>query len=281
MAKTQYPTNGRPLADVPEIFQLNYDKLGKDAFKLMNERFSGHKLVVLDDSELVRGQPIGHSNSYRRFALGPIVGELVPDAQLITPAFSEIALINGRIPDAKSTYEDLALVVYSLNGPNSELAKHLVAQAKERGLETKEFPIVFYGLKTAIDDKFPNGLRFDLGDSAVAYHAPILSKGTANFDANDPELVRSGLPSELGKGDRTLYTGQNSLRRLVRVGDLSVGAGIDNLPYSVKAGRVSFVKRGAAPQNLESAISGLEAEKRRQIDAVEARFGKALEILKG
>ena len=62
----------------------------------MNERFDGYIFFVLDISGLKEGEPIGYSNSYRRFALGPIVRELYgKDAdgktlQLLTPALSVI-----------------------------------------------------------------------------------------------------------------------------------------------------------------------------------------------
>ena len=55
----------------------------------------------------------------------------------------------------------------------------LVEQAG--GMEKVNFPMVIYGLKTVKDDSFPGGLRLDLGDVAVAYHVPILSRDTGKF----------------------------------------------------------------------------------------------------
>ena len=181
------------------------------------------------------------------------------------------------MPDAKITYEDLAVVVYSAKGANAQLVQHLVDQAKERSTEIK-FPLVIYGLKTVKDDKFPNDLRFDLGDVAAAYTVPILSRERGNFDPNDPELVKTGFPGKLGDGSRTLYTAKDGLRRVNRSRNLDLNAFNDDLPLSYEAGRVSFVK-GAVPQNLEAALGAVEAEVRRQEEAIEARKAKALEIL--
>ena len=199
--------------------------------------------------------------------MGPIVRELYgKDAdgktlQLLTPALSELALKHGTLPDAGSTYEDLAVVVYSIKEPNAQLAQRLVDQAKERG--KVNFPVVIYGLQTVKDDSFPDGLRFDLGDVAVAYTVPILSRETGNFDAADPSLVKTGFPSKLGSGNRTLSTEKQGLLRVFRGRDLYLYTSSVILHVSNEAGRVSFV-RGAAPQNLEAA---LEAEVRRQEEA--------------
>jgi len=285
--RSSYITQGQPLIVVPEIFQLRTDELGRDAVRLMNERFAGNRFVVLDISSLNRDQPIGYSNPYRRFALGPIVRELYgKDAdgktvQLLTPAFSELALKHGTLPDSKDTYEDLAVVVYSTQGPNAQLAEHLLNQT--RGMGEVKTPIVIYGIQTVKDDRFPNGLRLDLGDLAVAYHVPILSKNSKNtgkFDAFDPELVKTGFPSKLGQGGRILYAAEDGLRGVYRFRDLGLNAVDGVLPDSGEAGRVSFVKGEAeAPQNLEAALEAVESEARRLEESIESRKVKALEIL--
>ena len=118
------------------------------------------------------------------------------------------------MPDARSTYEDIAVVVYSTEGENAQLARHLVEQAK--GMGEVNFPVVIYGLQTVKDDRFPYGLRLDLGDVAVAHNVPILSKRTGNFDVSDPELAKTGFPSKLYSGNRTLYIAHDGLRRVHR-----------------------------------------------------------------
>ena len=267
----------------PSIFQLKNDELGKEAVRIMNDRFKGNDYVVLKNLGN-ENQPVAHSNPYRRWALGPIVRELKREVgdnvELLTPAVSEQALRSGRLPDVTSTYEDLGVVVYSLNGPNDKLAQHLVNQARERGFVAKS-PMVFYHLKTARDGKFPDGLRLDLDDNAVIYHASILSNHTSNFKADNKGLAQTGLPDEVGEGNRILYTAQEGLRGLYRDRDSGLNANDDNLPYSIEAGRVSFMRKGAAPQNLEARLGELNAERERQIQEVEARFGMALQIMTG
>jgi hypothetical protein len=253
----------------------------------MNDRFKGNDYVVLKDLGK-ENQPIGYSNPYRRWAVGPVVRELLGnDVELLTPAMSEQVLKSGKLPDATSTYEDLGIVVYSLNGPNHEIANHLVNQAKERGVEVK-FPMVLYHLKTARDAKFPDGLRLDLDDIAVAYHVPILLNPTSrfkSFKSDDKGLVQNGFPSEVGEGDRTLYTAlytaKEGLRRLYRGRGLFLGADSDSLPDSDEAGRVSFMRKGVAPQNLEARLAGLKALRETQIAEVEAKYGKAMQIMTG
>mgnify|MGYP001569946050 CR=1 FL=1 len=264
----------------PRIFQLRNDELGREAVRIMNDRFKGNDYVVLNKLG-EKNQPIGYSNPYRRWAIGPVIREILGnDVELLTPAVSEQALRSGKLPDATSTYEDLGIVVYSLNGPNDKLAQHLVAQAKERGVEVK-LPMVFYHLKTARDDKFSDGLRLDLDDIAVAYHVPILSNPSSRFKSDDKGLVQNGFPSEVGEGDRTLYIAQEGLGRLYRYRVLDLDANNDNLPYSDGAGRVSFMRKGVAPQNLEARLADLKALRETQIAEVEARFGKAMQIMTG
>lgn len=283
---SKYSIQGQPIVPIPRILQLGKDDdgLGRDAVKLMKERFGYHPyLQVLIAG---RNQPIQGTSPYIRFALGPIARELYGrdsegnQVQLLTPALSELALKHGTLPDAKSTFEDLGVVVYSLKGPNTQLAEHLIEQAKASGMKV-QLPMVFYGLKTIIDNiegKFLGNLRFDFDDITVAYHVPILSRQTGKFKATDSGLVQNGFPSELGEGDRTLYTAKNGLRRLIRSRNFLLDARDDGLPGSSEAGRVSFVM-GEAPQNLEAAMEAVQAEIRRQEESIETRKAAALKIL--
>ena len=248
----------------PSIFQLRNDELGREAVRIVNDRFKGNDYVVINNPGK-ENQPVEYLNPYRRFALGPVVRELKrtvgEDVELLTPAVSEQALRNERARkslDFANTYEDLGIVVHSLDDSNDKLAQHLVAQAKERGVEAK-FPMLFYHLKTVKDDKFPDGLRLDLDDNAVV----------------------TEFPGDLAKDGRTIYAVQNGLRRLYRNRDSVLDASSGNLPYSSEAGRVSFMKKGAAPQNLEARLVDLRAERERQIAEVESRFGQALQIMTG
>ena len=286
-AQPKYEIKGKPLIDF-NIFQLGNDpsdpmvlELTQEVVRTTNEDFRGNQYVELDLPDLRKGQMLGHSNPYRRWAWGPRARKLYGkdskgnEIGLLTPGLLELALEYGTLPDGRNTYEDLAVVVYSTTRANSQLAQHLVDQAKRIG--QVKFPVVIYGLQTVKDDRFPDGLRFDLGDVAVAYHVPILSR-TGKFDASDPELAKTGFPSKLGSGSRTLYIADYGLRRVFRNRYPILDASNAYLSYSSEAGRVSFVK-GAAPQNLEAALQAVEAEVGRQEEAISARKARALEIL--
>lgn len=265
MAATQtaYEPERSPI-NAPEIFQLRNDECGREAVRLMNERFSGNNNVVLDISDLAENEPIGNSNIYRMFALGPIVRESYDnDMRLISPIISEIALRNGRLSDAASKYNDLGVVVYNLSGPNRELATHLYARRIEIDKKLK-LPAVFYGLKTVKDDKFPDGLRLDLDDIATAYHVPILSKGESKLDSNNQGLVVTGFPSQVGEGNRILYAGKSGLRRFYRDEELSLDAGLENLSESNKNSQISFIKI-VPSDDLETAFS-MFMDYRRMLD---------------
>ena len=201
--------------------------------------------------------------------------------QLLTPILSELALKHGTLPDAKSTFEELGFAVFSLERPNYQLARHLIDQAKASGLGI-QLPMVFYGLKTVKDDNFADsrGLKFDFAEDTVGYHVSVLSKLTGKFKSTDPSLVQNGFPSDLGEGDRTLYTAKDGLGRVYRNRILNLYASFDDLPGWGEAGRVSFVK-GEAPQNLEAALKAIEAEKRRQEETVAQRFEQAMKLMKG
>jgi len=267
----------------PEVFQFSNNERGRDVLKLMREKYGdNHLLRVTVPSE--EGAPIQGSNIYIKSAVIPIVRELTNEnIRHLTPALSEKALRYGILPDATSTYEDLGAVVHSLKDPNSQLAKHLVAQAREAGVNI-EFPMVFPYLVAVPDNKFPGGLRLDLDtkamidDLGIAYHEPSLRKG-GQFKPDDPRLVVTGFPSEVGEGNRTLYTAQDGLRWVYRSRDLYLNAYDVNLPYSNEAGRVSFVK-GAAPQNLEARLTEIRAERDRQSADVDARFDEAMRMMR-
>ena len=284
----KYRIQGQPMVDVPvpHIFQLgNFPndpdvfRLTNDIFDFVNMEYKDNRYVVLDVSRLNENEPVGHSNIYRRGAVQRALREMgINEFQLLNPVDSEKALKAGKLPNVGSTYEDLAVVVYSTEGANAQLAQHLADQAKGRG--GVKFPLVIYGFETVKDGSFSGGLRLDLSDRAIAYHVPILSEETGRFDASDPELVKTGFPGKLGDGSRTLYTAKGGLRRVGRGGDLDLDADGDSLPGSNEAGRVSLV-RGEASQNLEARVVELNAERERQRAEVDARFAQAMQIMSG
>ena len=251
----EYHIDTRPIARpaIPEIFMLKYDELGRDAVALMNERFEGIPSVELSTSNLQKGKPIGYSNLFRRYALGDIVREITGcNIRPITPAESEIALdtylssngIYGFEEDPRTFYEDLGIVLYTKPSSNEQLRQHILKQAEERGLEVR-LPALATSLSTVKDSKFEYGVRLDIraGEIYHAYHDPILSEAPNTFNTDDPELVKTGLPSKLGSGTRTLYTSNSGLGRFGRDRNLVLDADVSFiLPDSIVASRVNFVK---------------------------------------
>lgn len=249
----------------PLVGYLVKNALGIEAIRILNDRFRGTGLEIsfeIIDLAYRDGQVIPDMHVYRRGAIGPIVKEMVPDIELLSPMTSEQAIRNGNLPKLSMTdnlpsnltarkhddtkewssgghsypSEDLGVVVYSLSRnpltrimsnsyPDDKNARHLVEQARAHGIKV-EFPMIFYNLITVKDDKYLWGLRLDLGEHSGAYHTPVLRQGSGYFDHDDRKLAPTGLPSKVFQEPRgrKLYTDKRGLRILVREGDLSLRA---------------------------------------------------------
>ena len=254
------PNNAR---DMPKFFHLKKNELGTDAVGLMNERFRDNRHIVIDTSEnspydrAYEDAGPGWLNDYQRYALGPIIGELLgTKIQLLNPQLSELALKYDKNSVHDGFREPLGVAVFSLTGPKELLARHLVAQAKERGFET-EFPLVFYGLKTIKDDRFPDGLRLDLDEvGGFAYSVPILSR-TGEFEHQDPSLVKNGFPSVLYEGQDTrrryLTTNPHGLQGLSRERYYTISAHGSDLKIINSNTRLTFIIEPTSP-NLEARL---------------------------
>ena len=302
----------------PQVFQLGTldNGLGIDALRLMKEDFGYNNPVLhvevlakpqrllIDDKTLQIGrEKLMGSNVFIRYALGSRVKRLHGgNIELITPSVSEQLIeqafrniyntryLFGREEDRDllerlhEFYENLGVVAYEKNGPNEQLKQHLINQARERGIPI-EFPMLFYRLKTVKDDKFveSRGLRLDLDDAEeVAFHAPVLGKGSREFStydtySDDPSLTSIGLPRRSRRLDgfsgpqleyprgvyvkRRIYVADSGLRNFTRHRDFNLVADNTNLLTSGDAGRISFIV-GEIPQNLEDTVARLDAEKK-------------------
>lgn len=319
--QNEYSTQGLPLVTAPEIFQLRKNKLGLEALGIMRGRYKGCELVDLLGSEqgsitmLKEGEVMNIGGSfYRRFAIGPIVRELVPDAQLLSPAFSELAYKDREsvFQEDHTLYsvcagENLGIVVFT-DSPNN----HLLNQARERGIPV-EFPLVFYHLKTVKDSAFPHGLRFDMDDIGVAYPVPILrEKRKVGFEdaiyffADDPELIRTGFPSKLythteshlnseirgkhrGVKIRSFYGSSDSHQETMgfyRTGDkLGLMGDLSQRVHPVRDPLIVSFVRGHDLEKLEkmieSGVTAIELERLRQIDALNNRAKRAMDMMEG
>ena len=94
----------------------------------------------------------------------------------------------------------------------------IIAKTQYKDSVDLEIPFVVTGLmKPVKDDKFEYGLRLDPIDGlTLMYNVPILAQRANRFDSEDPELQRTGFPGKLGEGNRTLYTQNKGVYRLIR-----------------------------------------------------------------
>ena len=174
----------------------------------------------------------------------------------ITPIQSESLLKEGKLPDPSKYWEDLALLLYDVNGNNSKEAQALkegIMQHRtdlnlsENDLEKKLFIINAGG---EVNSEMPHGIKpIIIPGITQVYTHEILDKIGENHKF-EYGLDR-GLPAvdEIGKGDRTLYmpSGDNiGLRVLFRGRGLGLGAGYWDLSGSSSYGRVNFA-RSASP----------------------------------
>lgn len=146
------------------------------------------------------------------------------------------------------TYEDTGLVLRSEDNPNTYLAKDLMNQVKKRN-NKQNLPVMIplTGLELKADSNSSEGLAFNLLENAEVIYAPTLSRD-GNFNSEDIDK-ETGLPTKLGKGNRTLYTRKDGLSRLCFFGGLGVGSGVRGLAVSDDVGRVVVVSAEGTPQN--------------------------------
>lgn len=263
-------TQGQPLfrVEVPyNIFQAQYDELGREAVKKISSDYKGTGVILDTLNPKAKEGPINGSNIYFRFALGNAYRELSgQDVLPINPRESEIALANNTLTDPRETYEDLGLVVYPKKGHNPVSWKNQrkIAQTHFKDSINLSIPFVATGLmKPVRDDSFEYGLRLDyIPELTLMYNVPILTQSwnTNTFSSEDPELQKTGFPSKLGEGNRTLYTANTGVLRLYRNWGLVLGAGDRYLAFSRAAGRVHMVAKNSSG-NLSSLVERLEQER--------------------
>ena len=242
-------TQGKPIIqmNVPYIFQLEYDESGREAVKKVLEDYKDTVAALGTFNVKAQGHVRG-SNIYSRFALADAYREITKeDVRPINARESEIALVNKTLTDPTSTYEDLGLIVYPIKGANHSLWQYLREQVKSNFPKVNlNKPFIITGLANVVENSsLENKLGLELNELTEVYNVPILNKkgdSDYNFDSEDKELQKTGFPSKLGRGNRTLYTASDGVRRFYRNVDLSLSARNDDLAFSNDAGRVHLVK---------------------------------------
>ncbi len=249
MTETRLPTfRGTPLTENPtETLQIGF--LEGDFGIAFLEEYQGRVKsdykdvsalnVLRHDSGVVKG-----SNSFAVVLANQILRQ--EGLRTATQADLEKALRIGC--DLIGTYEDTGLVLRSEEdrdfSRNTPLAKDIGSQLRARGIKfSPKNPVMvpLTGLELANGDN-DYGLTFRLRENAKVYEAPVLNE-RGRFNSEDID-EKTGLPTKLGEGNRTLYTRDSGLSRL----DLNTVLVLESynwdLNNSLAYGRVVVVNEG-------------------------------------
>ena len=264
--RTQSPvaTQSTSFPDLPsESFIFSYDKQHGDYFQELiaksNEVYSGTR------AEIPGGKKGEIKNMYaiKRMAL---VSTIANNSDLrnyglwpVTPMQDESLLKEGKLSHPEEYWEDLALVLYDLNGENPQEAQALkegiIGHRTDLGLSQNDLEgrLVIVNSGAEMDSSMPHGIKpIIIPGITQVYAHEILDKTGENHKFEYG--LEKGLPSvsEIGKGNRTLYmpSGNNiGLRVLFRGGGLDLNARKWNLADSGEGGRVNFAPQGQSPVN--------------------------------
>jgi len=246
MEKTKPIFKGKPLMEIPEFIpQAGFleGDFGKAFLKEYNGRVSAD---YNDNSNLnilsYKDNVVKGSNPFAVVLANKILRE--ESLRTATQADLGKALKIGW--NLKGTYEDTGLVLRSEEdkdySKNTPLAKDLAFQVKARDIKfSSKTPVMIPLIGLELEKAGNNyGLTFKLKEDAEIYKAPVLSKGGKFNSENIDEKI--GLPKKVFiSGDRTLYTRNSGLSRLLRSWNGGWDASWDYLGDSGGDGRVVAV----------------------------------------
>jgi hypothetical protein len=230
------------------IILATYDKLlVKDSLRLLKEKYTNTPIILSTIDFNSKQGPVKGCNFFYKASMSSIARELSKEDLIpMTQKISELFINKNKLEDINNTYEDSGFTIYPKEGSSPILWKHLREQTKTYCPNINlDKPFVIEGLvDISKDDKFEYGLKVDFNKCGltIVTQVPILSKGDGIFSSEDRELQKTGFPSKLGQGNRTLYTANNGVRGFYRSGYLNLGARNDNLADSNDTGRVHFAK---------------------------------------
>lgn len=155
---------------------------------------------------------------------------------------------------------------------NQNIINHLEKQLKNSGYEFfKENPLVITNPELILDKKNLEqgyGLLVKIGENTKL--------------ENDKRFASGNKKINLGNLEKTLWTKENGLSGVCLGWNRGLDSSVGNLPDSDGGGRVVVVSDGGiAPKILDEYKSNLEKERQKQIDIINNRYGKAMDILKG
>ena len=299
----QAKTLGRwkPLIEIPEVipsasFLEGYSV--QDYLQLFNETADAQygdaagniKTYDISNDVLVGSSPLAnvHARETARKFMGP------SDIRLATQADLERALRANAL-NFRGTYEDSALVLRSAGDRdwtnNDYVACDLAEQIKARDskLGKLKTPVVIplNGLDIRRESNSKYGLAFTLREDAEMFEAPILQRN-GQFSSADVD-AKTGLPTQLKGGNRTLYTRDNGLSRLCLYGDLVLYSDNRDLAGSDSYGRVVLVRGEAARAEFADKFAKDIAQKKSELEsrynaertALDARYAEAIKVFEG
>jgi len=241
--------------------QLKYDECGKEIVRKVNESYQGTPAELKVPE---KGEPITHSNTFRFFAIDRVARLLYSREAL--PEEAQSLLSKNKLPEQGSVYYDLGLTL-DFSGKNHELAFALYEQLPDKNLDL--LPSVMLGLEPKKSNIGDYGLEFIYGINSQLRHSPILSEETGNFKDDNVSLIKTGLPSILGEGARTLFTAAQKEKSKENLGlcrfylgrNSILDANVEYLDGSDSVGRVVLASAEGTQKNLEKHIIVLNQEK--------------------
>jgi len=168
--------------------------------------------------------------------------------------------------------------------PNDKIAKDLAEKIENREGKLKLPVVIVRPLVRYSEGSSSYDLVFDLDNKTQVIEDERLDgkKYPTGMKFNNVDDL--GLPLFDKNGARTWHAREDGLSRLLLDGYLDLGSCVDDLQLSDVLDRVVVVSGKAASRNfsgLESYISGIQAEKAKEIKTIESRYEEALKILKG
>ena len=202
---------GEPLVPSPNFAQLRNNAFGGEIVAKVNEKYKGTAAEIPQSDIRGKDEPIVGSNYYRLFAIDAEARAF--GARVALPEQQEILLAQNRLPEQGSVYYDRG-VILAFSGENHGSALKLYDTLPAELKDFDRFPAVMLALDLARGN---NDLDFRYGANSQLRTSKILKSQSGNFNADDFELLRSGLPSKVGEGTRYLGIvgqGKPSLEKL-------------------------------------------------------------------
>ena len=277
MAKIQF--KGEPVIQSPAYSQMKWDGLGKQVIREVNAQFRGTPAEISPEYKGENDQ-VTHSNIFRISAINSVARKY--GARVILPETSEVLLAQGRLPEAGSVYYDLGTVL-DFSGKNHDVAIDFYNKLPKEMRDLDKFPAVALELAPVKSSVGSYGLSLEPSAFTKVRTAKIILQGTGDFDGNDAELFRTGLPSKHSQGNRKIYTftqNKPSLEnlgvvRLCLVRGRYLYCGNGGLAGAFQGGRVALESAEGASQNFSEYALNV----RREQESLEARLAKEKENL--